>query len=109
MSKAFTHIPDLSALVPDVPVDSIVSRTVCDEAGGKLILFAFAAGQSLSEHTAARPAVLHFMRGEARLVLGDEPQTAGPGTWVHMPANLPHSVHADTDTVMLLMLLNEES
>ena len=101
----YTHIPSLPAQLPDIPPDSIVSRTVFRGEGLKAVLFGFAAGQELSEHTAAKPAVLHFLKGRARLTLGDEALEAGPGTWVHMPAHLPHSVCAQTQVIMLLLLL----
>ena len=53
------------------------------------------------------PAILHFIQGEASLTLSDETVEAGTGTWIHMPANLQHSVHAKTPVVMLLMLLKK--
>jgi quercetin dioxygenase-like cupin family protein len=31
--------------------------------------------------------------------------SAQPGTWVHMPPNMPHSITAKTPVVMLLLLL----
>jgi quercetin dioxygenase-like cupin family protein len=71
----------------------------------KAVLFGFAPGQELSEHTAAAPAILHFVRGEARLTLGGDVTEARAGAWVHMPAQLPHSVFARTPVVMLLLLL----
>ena len=71
----------------------------------KAILFGFAAGQELSEHTASQPAVLHFLQGEAELTLGDDEMEAQAGTWVHMPPNLAHSVVAKTPVVMLLLLM----
>jgi hypothetical protein len=40
-------------------------------------------GQELSKHTAAKPAMLFFAKGEAGLGLGDV-QEAQPGTWIHM-------------------------
>ena len=51
------------------------------------------------------PAVLHFLQGEARLTLGDDLLEARPGTWVHMPKGLRHSIQAKTPVVMLLLLL----
>jgi quercetin dioxygenase-like cupin family protein len=69
------------------------------------VLFGFAAGQELSEHTAAVPAVIHILAGEATLTLGGTTHAAGPGTLVHMPAQLAHSVYAQTPVVMLLWLL----
>ena len=101
----FTYIDDLVGMMTDIPADSIVSRTFYGDDGLKGILFGFAAGQELSEHTAARPAILHFLSGEAELTLGEETLNAGPGTWIHMEARLPHSVLAQTRVVMLLLLL----
>lgn len=101
----FFHVADLLAQLPDIPPDSIVSRTFYSDQSLKAILFGFAAGQELSEHTAARPAILHFLQGQARLTLGDHATTAAPGTWVHMQPHLPHSIHAETVVVMLLYLV----
>ena len=101
----FTCIDDLMAQLPDIPPDSIVSRTFYGDDRVKAILFGFAAGQELSEHTAARPAILHFLQGHARLTLGSHATTADPGTWVRMPPNLSHSVFAETTVVMLLYLV----
>ena len=62
-------------------------------------------GEELSEHTASMPAVLHILQGEAKLTLGDDTLDARPGTWVHMPKGLRHSIQANTPVVMLLLLL----
>lgn len=91
--------------LPEIPTNSILSQTICSEEGFKAILFGFAAGQELAEHTAARPAVLHFLKGEAHLTLGTEEMNAQAGTWVHMPAKLPHSIYAKTPVTMLLLLI----
>jgi quercetin dioxygenase-like cupin family protein len=103
----YTFFNDLDELVADIPKDSIISRTIFSDDSLKAILFGFAAGQELSEHTASKPAVLHFVKGQARLTLGEEAMSAQPGSWVHMQPNLPHSVFAETDLVMLLLLLEE--
>jgi quercetin dioxygenase-like cupin family protein len=101
-------ISDLTSLLPEAPTDSIVSRSVFSAEPVKATLFAFASGQELSEHTAARPAILHVLRGEASLTLGGKTSHAGPGTWAYMPAHMPHSVHAETPLALLLLLLNPE-
>lgn len=85
--------------------DSTISRTIYQDDQIKAVLFGFAAGQELSEHTAATPAIMHFVQGEARMTLGQEVVEAKPGTWVHMPARLPHSLQAHTPVIMLLLLL----
>ncbi len=104
MEPTTSYIQDLPALVSEIPEDSIISRTFHEDERLKMILFGFAPGQELSEHTASKPAMLHFLQGEADLQLGDQAQTARAGTWVSMPANLPHSVHARSKVIMLLVL-----
>jgi quercetin dioxygenase-like cupin family protein len=37
--------------------------------------------------------------------LGGDMKEAQPGTWVHMPAGLRHSIQAKTPVVMLLLLV----
>lgn len=49
--------------------------------------------------------MLFFVKGEATVGLGDDMQEGQAGTWVHMPANLKHSIKAKTPVVMLLILL----
>ena len=101
---SYLHHLDVTGLLTEVPADSILSRSVYGDDRVRVTLFGFAAGQELTEHTASQPAILHFVRGEADLELGGDRLQARPGTWVHMPANLPHSVHAKSDVVMLLYL-----
>jgi quercetin dioxygenase-like cupin family protein len=96
---------DLNQLMPEIPQDGIVSRTLYDDDHIKVVLFGFAAGQQLSEHTASQPAVLHFVHGTAQLTLAEDTQQAQAGTWVHMPPRLAHSITAETEVTMLLLLL----
>ena len=105
MSNELIYIEQLENLIDSFPPDSILSRTIYQDDTIKTILFGFQPGQELSEHTAAVPALLQFIKGEADLILGEEHKLASQGTWVRMPAKLPHSVHAKTETIMLLSLL----
>jgi quercetin dioxygenase-like cupin family protein len=105
LAGEYAYIDDIAALLPTVAEDTIISRTFLDDENTKGILFGFAAGQELSEHTAARPAILHFLSGEAELTLGSDSSIAKPGTWVHMPAHLSHSIMARTPVVMILLLV----
>lgn len=105
MAETYHYISDLLAQVGEIPADSILSRTLLDSDRVKAVLFGFAAGQELSEHTASMPAIVHVLSGRARLTLGGKVHPAGAGTWVHMPAWMKHSVFAETPVVMLLLLL----
>lgn len=87
------------------PADGTLSRTLHQDQRLKAVLFGFSAGQELSEHTASTPAIMHFLKGEAMVTLGDDAIDARAGTWVHMPPNLKHSIRANTPVTMLLLLL----
>ena len=104
MTLPYTHLADLDRAV-EIPTAGTLSRTICSDPTIKVVLFGFDTGQELSEHAASRPALLQVVRGEARLTLGADGVEAHAGTWVHMPAGLPHSVRAITPVVMLLVLL----
>ena len=104
MTTSYTHILDL-VKEAQPPADGILSRTIFQDDKIKAVIFGFAQGQELSEHTAAKPAMLFFVKGEAIAGLGDDVQDAQAGTWIHMPANLKHSIKAKTPVVMLLVLL----
>ena len=104
MSIDYTHFDDLARQV-ELPADGTLTRTLHNDEDVKVVLFGFSAGQELSEHTASMPAVLHFLEGDATLTLSGDVIDAKPGTWVHMPANLPHSIQSKTAVIMLLLLL----
>lgn len=94
---------------PDMPADGILSRTVLDTASIRLVVFYFAAGQELSEHTAASPAIIHILAGEVRLELGSDTKDAHPGSIAYMPAGMRHAVFAKTPAVMLLQLVKSRA
>lgn len=100
----YSHINDL-AQEAQPPEKGILSRTLYNDEKMKAIIFGFAEGEELSEHTASMPAVLHFLQGEAKLTLGADVVEARPNTWVHMPTGQRHSIQAKTPVVMLLLLL----
>lgn len=104
MPETFTYIEELDQLIDALPPQSILSRVIFQDESVKIVLFGFQTGQELSEHTASVPASLHFLSGEATVVLGEEVKSAREGTWIQMPANLPHSIKATSETLMLLSM-----
>ncbi len=104
MPSPYTLFPDLAAEA-SAPPRGILSQTLSDEGGVELVLFAFAPGERLAEHTSARPAIIHVLEGGGDLVVGGDAIVAGPGTWVRMPAGLPHSLVARSALTMALYLL----
>lgn len=106
--QSFHVVADVAAVLEEAPEKSIVSRSLFRGAGVTATLFSFAEGEELTEHTAAFPAILHFLSGEGTLTLGGETQTVAPNSWVYMPAQLPHSIVATAALRMLLLLLRPE-
>ena len=97
-------IVDLRAPV-ETPADGIVSRAIYNDDDVRVVHFSFAAGQQLSDHTAAMPVTLEVVEGEATITVGDDVIEGRAGTWMHLPGNTPHSVVAKTPLVLLLTLL----
>lgn len=89
----------------DYAEGSIVSRTLMDKEGGSVTLFAFDAGQSLSEHTTPYDALVQVIDGEVQLTIGDEDIRAEAGELVLMPADVPHAVSAPERFKMLLTMI----
>ena len=97
---------DLAQAVQYAP-GSIVSRTLVENEAGTLTLFAFDAGQGLSEHSAPFDAIVLVLEGQAELIVGGRSVVAGPGQIVRMPANVPHAVKAPDRFKMLLTMLRQ--
>ena len=104
MTTPYTLFADLATEAP-VPARGIHSQTLSDEDGVEFLLFAFAAGEQLSEHASARPAIIHILEGEGELTVGGDAYRARPGTWVRMAADVKHSLAAQTPMQMALYLL----
>ncbi len=85
--------------------DSVVSKTIIDKPVGTLTLFAFDAGQGLSEHTAPYDAVVQILDGRALLTIGGKKINVSAGQLIIMPANIPHSVAAEEKFKMLLIMI----
>src|SRR5687767_12915500 len=86
---------------------SVVSRQITKAEAGNVTLFAFDAGQELSEHTAPFDALVLVLEGALTLTIGGTPVRATPGTIVRMPASVPHAVYALEPTRMLLIMLRD--
>lgn len=84
---------------------SVVSRTLLKRSGGTITLFAFDAGQGLSEHTAPFDAIAHVLEGEAEVTIAGTAVRVAAGEVVLMPANQPHALNARTRFKMLLTMI----
>ena len=92
---------DLVAIQPD----AVVSRVLLKNPGGNLTLFAFDEGEGLSEHTTPHDAVVLILEGEARITVAGREHTVATGELLHLPASVPHALHAVRPFKMLLVML----
>lgn len=104
MVSKYIYVQDLREHAR-VPQNGILSQTLQDGEGTKIVLFGFAPGQELSAHTAPYPATITILKGEATLKLGPDEQQAGEGTLVYMAPYLEHGIKARTEVVMLLTMI----
>jgi quercetin dioxygenase-like cupin family protein len=95
---------DLADLV-EYSNDSIVSKTLLSKRAGTLTLFAFDAGQGLSEHTSPYDAVVQVIDGRAAVTIGGEETEVLAGQIIVMPADVPHSVVAKDRFKMVLTMI----
>ena len=84
---------------------SVVSKTLVEFSVGTITLFAFDAGQGLSEHSAPFDAIVQVVEGEGVFVIGGVEHDLKEGQMITMPANVPHSVRADKEFKMLLTMI----
>jgi quercetin dioxygenase-like cupin family protein len=84
---------------------SIVSRQLLKKEAGNVTLFAFAAGQGLSEHTAPFDALVHVLAGEAEVTIAGKPYKLKAGEAIVMPANQPHALRAVTAFKIVLTMV----
>jgi quercetin dioxygenase-like cupin family protein len=87
------------------PADGIVSRSIYVDDDVRVVLFSFAVGQRLTDHTAAVPVLIQVVEGEARIGVAGETVEGRPGTLLHVPANMAHSIEATTQLTLLLVML----
>lgn len=104
-SPAMTYVHDLASLA-DVAQDSTVSRTVVKAEGMRLVLFAFDAGQELTEHTAAVPVLIQALDGAFDLTADGRTVDLQPGDVVHLRTRVPHAVLAKEPGRLLLTMID---
>jgi len=84
---------------------TVVSRTLLKHPGGNLTLFAFDAGQALTEHTAAFDALVQILDGKAEITISGKPYQVEAGQAILLPANEPHALGSLTPFKMLLTMI----
>jgi quercetin dioxygenase-like cupin family protein len=89
----------------DYREESIVSREVVKKKTGTVTLFAFAAGQGLSEHTAPFDALVQVLDGTAEISISGKAHKVKKGEMILMPAREPHALKAARRFKMMLTMI----
>ncbi len=109
MTKGATEPrPEVLADMVAYQEGSIVSRTLLNKKSGTVTLFAFDAGENLSEHTAPYDALVYVLDGEADIMIDGKVYRVRAGESILLPANRPHAVDAPARFKMLLVMLRSE-
>jgi quercetin dioxygenase-like cupin family protein len=85
--------------------DSIVSKVLSKNKSGSVTLFAFSAGQELSEHTSPFEALIYLIDGQAEITIGGAKNSVRSMQIIKLPASIPHAVKAVSDFKMLLIMI----
>lgn len=85
--------------------NGIVSRTLLRTGEARVVLFGFAEGQELTEHTSTQQALVEILSGECEFSLNGQSHALKAGDFLYMPPGMPHAVKATKQFSMLLTLL----
>ena len=110
----FMGAPDI-----DVPTDAaglvryqdgaVVSQTLVKGKAGTVTLFAFDAGEGLSEHTAPFDALIFALDGRATVTVGGNAHSIAAAQIIRLPASVPHAVQAEEKFKMMLVMIRSQN
>lgn len=83
----------------------VVSKTLVQNKGLGVTLFAFAAGEGISTHESKGDALVTALEGEGVITIDDTVYTLKEGESIVMPATHPHSVYAAKDKAFKMLLV----
>jgi quercetin dioxygenase-like cupin family protein len=89
----------------DYTDNATVSKMVLKKQTGNITLFAFDAGQGLSEHSAPFDAFVLVTEGKGRIIIDKKDHDLSAGKFIVMPANIPHAVQALEKFKMMLVMV----
>lgn len=99
------NLLDLVAYQPG----AVVSRVIMKQKTGNVSLFAFAAGQELSEHTAPFDALVQVLEGTVDITIAGQAHPTRAGEIILMPAHQPHALKAQTPMKMVLTMIRGQA
>jgi quercetin dioxygenase-like cupin family protein len=89
----------------DYANNAVVSKMVLKKPNGHVTLFAFDAGEELSEHTSPYDALVQVVDGTAEILIFGQSFIVNTGESIILPGNVPHAVKANERFKMLLTMV----
>lgn len=110
MKKSNTEAPKKENLNEMIQYQegAVVSRTLLKKKNGTLTLFAFDAGEGLSEHTTPYEAQVYIIDGEALVTISGKEYNLEAGEIIALPAGEPHALWAKKPFQMMLFMIRGE-
>ena len=84
---------------------AVVSKTILKKPSGNITLFAFDAGEGLSEHTTPHEALVQVLDGSVEITIGGNATPLSAGQSLILPANVPHALKATERFKMMLTMI----
>lgn len=97
-----------TGVVDELPIvpESTTSRILVKNDLLQVTQFTFGAGQMLSEHAVPKGVIVQLLEGEMTFSLGGEPHLLRAGDSLYMAPDVLHSLRAETDCRMTLVLVD---
>ena len=87
----------------------VVSKTLVQNQGVGITLFAFAKGEGISSHESKGDAFVTALDGTGEITIDGKAYTLQAGQSIVMPANHPHAVYGSENFKMLLVVVFPEA
>ena len=87
---------------------AVVSCEIIKREVGTVTMFAFDAGQGLSEHNAPFDALVQIIDGKAEINISNKLNMVKKGEFIIIPANDPHTLFANEPFKMILTMIRSE-
>ena len=104
----FTFVEDAAGMA-EFEESRVKPVAVLKATGANVVIFAFAAGSELREHTAIYPALLQALEGTLDVVVAGQMFRLTPGDLLHIEPHVAHSVAAESDARLQLTVLMIDS
>ena len=82
----------------------VVSKTLIQNNGLGITIFAFAKGEGISTHESKGDALVTALDGKGKITVDGKDFVLSAGQSIVMPANIPHAVYGEENFKMLLVV-----